>query len=499
MLYTSTRDHGVRVSAAQAIAQGISREGGLFVPESVPALLPRELEALAGMDYIARAEAILVKFLTGEGGGEGWRREEIARCVRAAYENSFPAPGAAPLCALPDGKTFLLELFHGPTCAFKDIALQLLPQLLTAAAKKVLSGREVIILTATSGDTGKAALEGFCDVPGTKIAVFYPSEGVSEMQRLQMVTQEGENVRVIGVRGNFDDAQSGVKAIFGDRALAARMAAAGKVFSSANSINWGRLLPQIVYYISAYCDLLRQGALSGGQALDFVVPTGNFGNILAAYYAKEMGLPVRRLLCASNRNRVLTDFLQSGCYDRRRAFFTTLSPSMDILISSNLERLLWLCSGGDCQAVAGWMAQLAREGCYSVPEALLQKIQSVFAAGDCDDAQTGETIRRVYETQGYLSDTHTAVALHALQVWRGRTGEALPAVVVSTASPFKFAGSVLAAIQPGAVPADPFAAAQALEALSGVPCPAQLKALARKPVRFREICEPKDMKDYILF
>ncbi|MCL2107268.1 MAG: threonine synthase [Oscillospiraceae bacterium] len=497
MRYTSTRDNNVSVSAAQAVVQGISPEGGLYVPEKLPQLTVSEINALTKMDYVGRAAFVLSKFFTEEG-PDGWEPEELSRCVKAAYGGTFRDPAVAPVKALGGGgRSYLLELFHGPTCAFKDLALQLLPRLLTASAQKVLQGKEIVILTATSGDTGKAALEGFKDVPGTRIIVFYPSEGVSDLQRLQMVTQEGANVGVVGVEGNFDDTQSGVKSIFTCPSLRAELEARDRVFSSANSINWGRLAPQIVYYVSAYCDLRREGKIAAGEKINFVVPTGNFGNILAAYYAREMGLPVARLICASNRNRILTDFLATGVYDRRRDFYTTLSPSMDILISSNLERLLYAVSGCDAGAVSGWMGALSRDGSYEIPETLLKALQKTFAAGSCNDTQTKGTIRQTYTRLGYLSDTHTAVGLRALEDYRGATGDNAVSVVVSTASPYKFADSVLSAITGGGSALRGFEAIAALEALTGVPCPAPLKSLREKPIRFTELCQPGDMAEFV--
>ncbi|MDR2524931.1 MAG: threonine synthase [Oscillospiraceae bacterium] len=503
MLYTSTRESKVRVTAAQAIAQGISREGGLFVPESIPKFTPGELDVLARLDYIGRAEHILAKFLTEDGGStsSGWKREQVSQCARAAYESGFTSPAVAPVRPLPSqgGALSVLELFHGPTCAFKDLALQLLPYLLTASAAKTQQGKEIVILVATSGDTGKAALEGFRDVPGTRIMVFYPGDGVSAVQKLQMVTQEGGNVLVAGVSGNFDDAQSGIKEIFTDAALRETMAKTGRVFSSANSINWGRLVPQIVYYVSAYCDLRNQKRLWPGEAVHFAVPTGNFGNILAGYFAKQMGLPIDKLICASNRNRILADFFATGRYDRNRPFFTTLSPSMDILISSNLERLLWLATGGDCEKIAGWMKQLAATGTYEIPPELLAELNETFIGGACNDTQTKNTIHQYYTRCGYLADTHTAVALRVLEDYRNTTGDTAPAVVVSTASPYKFAASVLGAIT-GNEPegGDEFSAVVALEALTGVPCPTPLKRLRDKAVRFTDNCSPWKMKEYVL-
>ena len=498
MRYTSTRDARIDVSSSQAIARGIAPDGGLYLPRTIPALSLWEIKALAEMDYIGRAEHILAKFLTAEG---GWTRDEVQAHVQAAYTGTFSDPAVAPLRDFGEN-AHVLELFHGPTCAFKDLALQLLPHLLVSAAAKATGGsnamhgaKEILILTATSGDTGKAALEGFKDVPGTKILVFYPCEGVSAVQKRQMATQEGSNVRVVGVLGNFDDAQTGVKSIFANENIGVVLATRGKFLSSANSINWGRLAPQIVYYISAYCDLLRRDKITAGEAINFVVPTGNFGNILAAYYAKHMGLPVKKLICASNTNRVLTDFFETGVYNRNRPFHTTTSPSMDILISSNLERLLYLAARRDSEQCAGWMRQLSAEGRYAVPEKLLHSLQAEFAAGSCDEAQCAAAIRSAWENQHYLSDTHTAVALHVLEDYRARTKDPTRSVVVSTASPFKFAGSVLAALGVPA-PEDEFDALDALQAAAGVPCPAPLRGLRDKPVRFTEICAPARMAEY---
>ena len=492
MRYTSTRDARVDVTSSQAIARGISPDGGLYLPKTIPALSLWEIKALAEMDYIGRAEHILSKFLTAEG---GWSRDELQEHVRGAYTGAFADPAVAPLRDF-GGDAHILELFHGPTSAFKDLALQLLPRLLVASAAKAVSGnREILILTATSGDTGKAALEGFKDVPGTKIVVFYPIDGVSAVQKRQMASQEGSNVRVVGVIGNFDDAQTGVKAIFANENIGVVLNARGRFLSSANSINWGRLAPQIVYYVSAYCDLLRAGKVTAGEGVNFVVPTGNFGNILAAYYAKRMGLPVKKLICASNQNRVLTDFFETGVYNRNRQFYTTSSPSMDILISSNLERLLYLAARRDAEQCAGWMRQLGAEGRYAVPPELLRSLQTEFAAGSCDEAQCAAAILNARKKQNYLSDTHTAVALHVLEEYRARTEDATRAVVVSTASPFKFAGSVLEALGEPA-PADEFDALEALEAATGTPCPAPLRGLREKPVRFTETCAPARMAEY---
>jgi len=492
MRYTSTRDARVDVTSSQAIARGISPDGGLYLPKSIPALSLWEIKALAEMDYVGRAEHILSKFLTAEG---GWTRDELQEHIGAAYTGTFADPAVAPLRDFGEN-VHILELFHGPTCAFKDLALQLLPRLLVASAAKAVGGnKEILILTATSGDTGKAALEGFKDVAGTRIIVFYPCEGVSAVQKRQMASQEGGNVRVVGVIGNFDDAQTGVKSIFANENIGVVLATRGRFLSSANSINWGRLAPQIVYYVSAYCDLLRAGKVTAGEAINIVVPTGNFGNILAAYYAKRMGLPVKKLICASNKNRILTDFFETGVYNRNRPFYATSSPSMDILISSNLERLLYLAARRDAEQCAGWMRQLGADGKYAVPPEILRSLQSEFAAGSCDEAQCAAAILKARRDHNYLSDTHTAVALHVLERYRADTGDMTRSVVVSTASPFKFAGSVLEALGEPA-PADEFDALEALEAAAGIPCPAPLRGLREKPVRFTETCAPARMAEY---
>ena len=370
MNYVSTRDSKVKISSAQAIVRGLSADGGLFMPESIPELSASELEAMTDMDYRQRAKLVLSKFLTD------YTDAELESCVCGAYTaRKFGGDAPAPVKKLDD-KNYVLELWHGPTCAFKDMALQIMPRLLTTAVKKGSSDKTIVILVATSGDTGKAALEGFCDVEGTKILVFYPKSGVSEVQKKQMTSQQGKNTGVMGVDGNFDDCQSGVKRIFGDSEVTARLEKGGYVFSSANSINWGRLVPQVVYYFSAYADLVGSGDIKIGDKLDFIVPTGNFGDILAGYIAKKMGLPAGKLVCASNKNNVLTDFIETGVYDKNRDFFTTISPSMDILISSNLERLLYIMSGYDDKKVSGYMQSLADEGKYSVDSEILKKIQN---------------------------------------------------------------------------------------------------------------------------
>jgi threonine synthase len=484
MRYFSTRDAGISVTASRAMVMGLAPDGGLFVPESLPVVGAQTLRALCGMDYDGHAAAIMGPFL------EEFSEAELRGHIAAAYGQSFNAEGLnAPLRVL-DGETAVLELFHGPTCAFKDMALQIMPRLLVSSLKKCGETKQACILVATSGDTGKAALEGFRDVPGTSILVFYPKDGVSDVQQLQMCTQAGGNVGVVAVEGNFDDAQAGVKAIFNDRAFADELAERGWFLSSANSINWGRLLPQIVYYFSAYCDLVNAGGVELGGEIDFCVPTGNFGDILAGWYAKKMGLPVRRLLCASNANKVLTEFFETGVYDRKRPFYNTASPSMDILVSSNLERLLFHIA--DDTAVRGWMEQLGREGRFDVGPEVLQALCADFDAGYCDDAATGEEIARVYRS-GYLMDTHTAVASRVLLERRGLTGERFPTVIVSTASPFKFCDSVLKALGESA-DAPGTALIDRLSALTGLCAPAPLASLAGRELRFHESVKKDGMK-----
>ncbi len=473
MQYCSTRDAARRVSAARAISDGLAPDGGLYVPERFPSVGEEQLSAMLSMDYRGRAACIMGPYL------EEFSAEEVRALTEAAYGDQFRRKDIAPLHILND-ETAVLELWHGPTCAFKDMALQMLPHLLTVSLAKCGETRDVCILTATSGDTGKAALEGFCDVPRTRIVVFYPVDGVSRIQKLQMTTQKGGNVLVSGVAGNFDDAQTGVKAIFGDKALAARLSEKGVFLSSANSMNWGRLLPQIVYYFSAYCDFVNAGKLRLGDELDFCVPTGNFGDILAGWIAGRMGLPVGRFLCASNANNVLTDFISTGVYDRNRPFHTTISPSMDILISSNLERLLYFLSGSD-EEVRTYMSELAECGCYSVSERVRTGVRNNFLGGFCDDAQTKETIARYFREHAYLADTHTAVALHVLDDVRALERKTRPCVVLSTASPYKFAGDVLAALGGDA---EAEAALTALAEATNTSVPPPLEGLSAKPVRF---------------
>ena len=488
MRYLSTRDASLRLTAAEAIAQGLSREGGLFMPESLPRVSPEFVRDLGALDYAHRAARVMGLFL------EDFTPEELEAYARTAYAPERFGPEPAPLRALEDGTAFL-ELWHGPTCAFKDMALQIMPRLLTASLKKTGERKQVCILVATSGDTGKAALEGFRDVPGTKILVFYPSDGVSDVQKLQMQTQLGANVGVCGVNGNFDDAQNGVKAIFSDAALRDRLEEAGWFFSSANSINWGRLLPQVVYYFSAYCDAVKAGLCGWGDELNFCVPTGNFGNILAGWFAKGMGLPVGKLICASNTNHILTDFLSTGVYDRNRPFHCTISPSMDILISSNLERLLYAMTGSD-ETVRDDMDRLSREGKYSVSGSLLEKLQADFACGWSSEEETEAAIGRLYG-RGYLMDPHTAVAWEVLEQYRRTSGDARPAVVVSTASPYKFCDSVLRAVGCGETGSGT-ELIRTLSRVTGTAVPAPLEGLEKRERRFTGSVEKTEMTDAVL-
>ena len=493
MQYHSTRNKTISISSAEAIKKGLSAEGGLFVPETIPAVGYEEIKSLAEKSYQERAFFILSKFLTD------FTAEELQGCIEKAYTTEkFGTANIAPVYKL-NAQNYFLELWHGPTCAFKDMALQILPHLLTTSMKKTKEDCEVVILVATSGDTGKAALEGFRDVDGTRIVVFYPNHGVSEIQKLQMVTQEGKNVHVCAVEGNFDDAQTGVKRIFGDDAFAKELAEKGYVLSSANSINWGRLVPQVAYYFSAYADLLARGEIKMGDEVNFCVPTGNFGNILAAYYAKRMGLPVGRLVCASNSNNVLFDFIEQGVYNANRPFHKTTSPSMDILVSSNLERLLYeLCGRKDGQ-VTQWMQALKNGGVYTVDDNTHSALTESFDAGWADDEKAAETIRTVRDAHGYTMDPHTAVAWTVAEEYAKRTGDNRPMVVVSTASPYKFSRSVLTAIagEGAAEGLDEFACADKLETLSGMRMPASLRELRGKAQRHKDVVAPADMIDEV--
>ncbi len=491
MKYLSTRDRSVRLDAAEAIEMGLSRDGGLLTPCEIPQIDETFLNSLVHVRYQERAAKVMALYLTD------YTEEELLTFAENAYgPEKYDTQAVAPVRTL-DETTHCLELWHGPTSAFKDMALQMLPQLLSAALKKTGEEKTVCILVATSGDTGKAAMEGFADVPQTKIMVFYPKDGVSKVQETQMVTQDGENVGVCAVVGNFDDAQGGVKRIFSDAALRETLAERGYFLSSANSINWGRILPQVVYYISAYCDLVRDGRLVMGDKVNFCVPTGNFGDILAAYYAKRMGLPVGRLICASNCNDVLTDFLRTGVYDRNRPFHTTMSPSMDILISSNLERLLFDLSGENDAEVRGYMEALSQTGRYEVSDAIKAALKEQYWGGFCDEAGTSAAIAKYYKDYGYLIDTHTAVAANVMEQYRAASGDKTATVFVSTASPYKFCDSVLTAI--GDKPAgDGVELLDQLHDKTGVAVPRRLAALKGKARRFDLTCEKPGMDAVVL-
>lgn len=484
MEYNSTRNSGVKVSAAEAVARGIAPDGGLYVPEKYPFFSFSEIREMCSMDYKARAVKIIEPYLPD------FTHDEVSALADAAYGENFDTKAVAPTRFINETTGFL-ELWHGPTCAFKDMALQMLPHMLTSCLKKIGEDRNVCILVATSGDTGKAALEGFAGVEGTRILVFYPSGGVSDVQRLQMVTQTGENVGVCAVNGNFDDAQAGVKEIFSDKELARRLDGKGWFLSSANSINWGRLLPQIAYYFSSYFDAVNAGVIRQGEGVNFCVPTGNFGDILAAWYAKRMGLGIRKLICASNSNRVLTDFIGSGRYDKNREFHTTISPSMDILVSSNLERLLYGISRND-RETAGYMRRFAEYGNYSVSCRIADSVAELFAAGSCSDEETLAEIGRCWRENHYLIDTHTAVASKVLNDYRESSGDSTPSIVVSTASPFKFCDSVFRALG-GETEASGTGMIEALESFTGVEAPAQLKGLEKRAVRFDKCLEKSEM------
>lgn len=484
MKFQSTRDKSAaKLSAAQVIKQGLAFDGGLFVPEEIPSLTFAEIEALCHDDYPTRAAKILGKYLTD------YTEEELISDCRAAYAPTSFVGGAAPLVALNES-LYSLELWHGPTAAFKDMALQIMPRLLSRALVKTGEKRTALILVATSGDTGKAALEGYKDIDRIKIAVFYPENGVSRVQKLQMQTQTGDNVYVCAINGNFDDAQTGVKRIFSDPVAASLLDTKGYFLSSANSINWGRLAPQIVYYVSAYCDLLNEGRIKMGNQINVTVPTGNFGNIFAAYLAKLMGLPIDRLICASNQNNILTDFLSSGTYDRNRSFHLTMSPSMDILISSNLERLLYLTAGPE--RTAAYMASLSKEGAYTVDADVKAAIDSSFKGYFADEAKTAATIRETMHKYAYLADTHTAVAISAAEQYMAETGDVKPMVVASTASPYKFAADVYESLY-GEKPADPLEALDALSLRTATEIPYPLRGIKDRSVRFTDVVDSDDM------
>ncbi|MCI8434768.1 MAG: threonine synthase [Clostridia bacterium] len=485
MKFISTVNKRNAVSGAEAIVRGIAPDGGLYVPETFPRISAADLASMLDMDYPERAAFIIGKFLP--------ELKSLGEMTEKAYARFDGDP--APVLQIDDGY-YYLELWHGPTHAFKDIALTLLPYLLSASKKAVGDDSETVVLVATSGDTGKAALEGFKDVDGTGVTVFYPSDGVSPMQKLQMMTQEGGNVHVAAIRGNFDDAQTAVKAAFTDKTLIDALQKSGKAFSSANSINFGRLVPQIVYYFSAYLDILDAGRVQEGGKVNFVVPTGNFGNILAGYYAMRMGLPVGKLICASNRNNVLTEFFREGQYDARREFFKTQSPSMDILVSSNLERLLFEIAGRDDGLTAKRMAELKGNGAYTITDSERAALNELFWAGYADEDATAAAIADVFDEYEYVVDPHTAVAAAVYEQYKEETGDETPTVIVSTASPFKFPKSVLTALGER-VPDDDFKAVYRLEDVSAMPAPESIVALERMEKRFADIIDKQDIGDYV--
>ena len=487
LLYRSTRGAKEPVTASKAILQGLAEDGGLFVPDSIPKLTC-SMEQLAGMTYQETAYEVMKLFLTD------YTEEELKYCINSAYDKKFDTDVIAPLAKVEDA--YYLELFHGATIAFKDMALSILPYLMTTAAKKNQVKNDIVILTATSGDTGKAALAGFADVPGTKIIVFYPKNGVSPIQEKQMVTQKGDNTFVVGIHGNFDDAQSGVKAIFGNKELAKELDQAGYQFSSANSINIGRLVPQVVYYVYAYAKLLQNEEIAEDEEINVVVPTGNFGNILAAYYAKNMGIPIAKLICASNENKVLYDFFQTGTYDRNREFVLTTSPSMDILISSNLERLIYKISGEDARKDTDLMTELKTKGSYAITGEMKANLAD-FAAGYATEEQVAKTIHDIYEDTGYVMDTHTAVAATVYKAYREDSKDDRKTVIASTASPYKFAGSVMSAIDPKYKGQDDFKLIEELQKVSGTEIPNAIKEIMNAEIRHNTECDVDQMEQIV--
>ncbi len=487
LYYRSTRDDSVKVTASQAILKGLASDGGLFVPESIPAL-DKSLEELSKMSYAEVAYEVMKLML------DDFTEEELKDCIAKAYDDKFDTKEIAPLVQA-DGAYFL-ELFHGSTIAFKDMALSILPHLLITSAKKNNVKNEIVILTATSGDTGKAALAGFADVKGTKIIVFYPKNGVSPIQEKQMVTQKGDNTYVIGINGNFDDAQTGVKKIFGDKELEKVMNEAGYQFSSANSINIGRLVPQIVYYVYAYARLLAKGEIQAGEKINAVVPTGNFGNILAAFYAKNMGLPINKLICASNENKVLYDFFTTGTYDRNRDFVLTTSPSMDILISSNLERLIYRTAGNNAEKNAELMKSLRETGKYTVTDEMKAQLAD-FYGNYATEAEDAATIKRIYEEDSYVLDTHTAVAATVYEKYKKDTQDSTKTVIASTASPYKFTRSVMDAIDPKYDAMSDFELVDELSKLSNVKVPRAIEEIRTAKVLHDTVCEVNEMSDSV--
>lgn len=484
LMYNSTRSNSETVTASQAILKGLASDGGLFVPTQIPAL-DKDLKSLADMRYQEVAYEVMKLYITD------FTEEELKTCINRAYDAKFDTEEIAPI-KKADGAYFL-ELFHGATIAFKDMALSILPHLLTTSAKKNNVKNEIVILTATSGDTGKAALAGFAEVEGTSIIVFYPKDGVSPIQEKQMVTQKGNNTTVIGIKGNFDDAQSGVKAMFNNKELAERMNQAGYQFSSANSINIGRLVPQIVYYVYAYTRLLKNGEITEGEKINVVVPTGNFGNILAAYYAKNMGLPIDKLICASNDNKVLYDFFQTGIYDKNREFILTTSPSMDILISSNLERLVYKIAGNDAQKCADFMKALSSNGKYEITKDMQTQLED-FVGGYSDETKTADTIKVLYDKEGYMIDTHTAVAAAVYNEYKSVTKDTNKTIIASTASPYKFTRSVMNAIDGKYDAMSDFELVDELSRLANVKVPQAIEEIRTAPVLHKTVCDADKMQ-----
>ena len=487
LLYGSTRGGETGVTASQAVLKGLADDGGLYVPERIPTL-DVTMDELAGMTYQEMAYAVMKQFLTD------YTEEELKYCISHAYDEKFDTEEITPL-AKADGMYFL-ELFHGKTIAFKDMALSILPYLMTTAAKKNHAKNEIVILTATSGDTGKAAMAGFADVPGTRIIVFYPKNGVSRVQELQMLTQKGANTSVVGIEGNFDDAQTGVKKIFGDKEFAKELDVMGFQLSSANSINIGRLVPQVVYYVYAYAKLLANGEIEKNEKVNVVVPTGNFGNILAAYFAKQMGVPFGKLICASNDNKVLYDFFRTGTYDKNREFILTTSPSMDILVSSNLERLLYLSCGRDAAKTKAMMEQLSTNGKYEITEDMKEFMKG-FAAGYADMEENAKEIRKVFDDTGYLIDTHTGVAAAVYEQYKAKTGDTTKTVIASTASPYKFSRSVMEAVLGKKEDADEFALIDEMERISGVKIPQAIEEIRDAKILHNRQCKPEEMEETV--
>lgn len=487
LIYRSTRNADETATASMAILKGLANEGGLFVPDEIPSF-DVSLEELASMDYREVAYNVMKLMLTD------FTEDELRACINSAYDDKFDTKDIAPL--KNKAGAYYLELFHGSTIAFKDMALSILPYLLTTSARKNNVKNEIVILTATSGDTGKAALAGFADVPGTKIIVFYPKNGVSPIQEKQMVTQKGDNTFVVGITGNFDDAQTGVKKMFSDAALNEYLESRGYQFSSANSINIGRLVPQMVYYVYAYTRLIADGSIKAGDKINVVVPTGNFGNILAAYYAKQMGLPINKFICASNENKVLYDFFETGCYDRNRDFILTTSPSMDILISSNLERLIYRIAGNDAVKNKELMSALTGQGKYTITDDMKRELAD-FYGNYASEAETAETIRNVYESDGYIMDTHTAVAATVYNKYKAQTNDTHPTVIASTASPYKFTRSVMTAIDPEYDNKTDFELVDELNRLSGVEVPQAIEDIRTAPVRHNTVCDKENMLDEV--